>query len=128
MLDKNRLIEAGIRQLILEDQKVTVQVGTDLRKKLAIITLHTYLKPRFINGWIAQIKESVERVVGLKYIRNKVKNSHKIEIYFKISDPDSLAVLFKMKGIQILPWVEINIVNTFPENPNPDVLYFREDK
>lgn len=128
MTDKNRLIEAGIRQLILEDQKVTVQVDTDLRRRLVVVTLHTYLKACFINGWIAQIKESVERVVGLKYIRNAVKNSHKIEIYFKMNDPDELAVLFKMKGIQILPWVEINVVNTFPENPNPDILYFMEVK
>ena len=128
MLDKKRLIEAGIRQLILEDQKVTVHVDTDLRKKLAIITLNIYLKPHFINGWIAQIKESVERVVGLKYIRNTVKNSHKVLIYFEMNNPNELVVLFKMKGIQINPWSTVSFVNTFPENPDPDVLYFVADK
>ena len=127
MTDEKRLIEAGIRQLILEDQKVSVGVDANLRKKLAIITFNTYLKPRFINGWIAQIKESVERVIGLKYIKNAVKDSHKILIYFKMNDPNELAVLFKMKGVQIPYWSTVRFVNTFPENPDPDVLYLVED-
>lgn len=127
MINEKRLIEAGIRQLILEDQKVSVRVDTDLRKKLVIITLHTYLKPRFINGWIAQIKESVERVIGLKYIRNTVKDSHKILIHFKMNDPNELVALFRMKGVQIPRWSTVSLVNTFPENPDPDVLYFVED-
>ena len=128
MINKKRLIEAGIRQLILEDQKVSVCVDTNLRKKLAIITLNTYLKPCFINGWIAQIKESVERVIGLKYIRNIVKDSHKILIHFKMNDPNELIVLFRMKGVQIPCWSTVRFVNTFPENPDPNVLYFVEDK
>ena len=127
MINEKRLIEAGIRQLILEDQKVSVCVETNLRKKLAIITLNTYLKSRFINGWIAQIKESVERVIGLKYIRNTVKDSHKILIHFKMNDLNELAALFRMKGVQIPSWSTVRFVNTFPENPDPDVLYFVED-
>lgn len=129
-MDRHDLLEnfvqTGISDELMEFSPLVVDVIV-LSKDNShiIININTLGKHKNSAKFMSNIIAKLEKVFNMKCIEMHHNSKTAFSLHFKIDDLDTFITLLKMKGVEGSPKIaDIKFVNTLPNNPNKNTMYF----
>ena len=129
-MDRHDLLEnfvqTGISDELMEFSPLVVDVII-LSKDNShiIININTLDKHKNSAKIMSNIIAKLEKVFNMKCIEMHHNSKTAFSLHFKIDDLDTFITLLKMKGVEGSPQIaDIKFVNTLPNNPNKNTMYF----
>ena len=90
-----------------------------------IININTLDKHKNSAKLMSNIIAKLETVFNMKCIEMHHNSKTAFSLHFKIDDLDAFITLLKMKGVEGSPKIaDIKFVNTLPNSPNKNTVYF----
>lgn len=120
------VIQIGISDELMEFSPLVVDVVVLSRDNShIIININTLGKHKNSAKLMSNIIVKLEKIFNMKCIEMHHNSKIAFSLHFKIDNLNELITLFRIKGIEESNQIaDMKFINTLPNNPNKNAMYF----